>query len=249
VVNGGVTYIIASTMRTGSYLLCEGLEATERAGHPREVFCPERREDYAGQWQLAPEVPLRDYIRAVLENCATENGVVGMKIHEHHLEPLARAAEFIGEPSDLLRELFPHAKYIHLSRANHRAQAISWYRARATNCWWYIPAITGPPFAGLPVEFDAAELRRLELDLVRQEEVWNRFFGAHSAVEVLSMEYESLSTNYRGEIARVLGFIGEDASVAEELPPPRLARQTDAISVEWERRMDKEFAGGSSSNV
>ena len=35
-----VTYIVASTMRTGSYLLCEGLEATRRAGHPREIFWP-----------------------------------------------------------------------------------------------------------------------------------------------------------------------------------------------------------------
>src|ERR1700679_500261 len=102
-----VTYIIASTMRTGSYLLCEGLEATQRAGHPMEVFCPERRENYCGRWQLPPDIGFGDFLRAAIQSGTTENGVLGMKIHWPHVEPLARECGVEGEPWRVLRQLFP----------------------------------------------------------------------------------------------------------------------------------------------
>jgi LPS sulfotransferase NodH len=130
-----VAYIIASTMRTGSYLLCEGLEATGRAGHPREVFCPERRANYAGLWQLPRDIGFDGYLREAIRKGTTENGVFGMKIHGHHVEPLARECGVAGEPWRVLPQLFPSAKYIHLRRRNRRAQAISWYRAAVTNEW------------------------------------------------------------------------------------------------------------------
>ena len=117
-----MTYIIASTMRTGSYLLCEGLEATGRAGHPREIFCPERQANYAGDWQLPRNVGFEDFLRAAIQKSTTENGVLGMKIHWHHIEPLARECGVAGEPWRVLRKLFPNAKYVHLRRRNRRGQ-------------------------------------------------------------------------------------------------------------------------------
>src|SRR5271154_4922393 len=78
-----VSYIIASTMRTGSYLLCEGLEATQRAGHPREVFCPERRGMYEGEWHLPKGIAFADFLRRAIDQGTTANGVFGTKIHYH----------------------------------------------------------------------------------------------------------------------------------------------------------------------
>jgi len=236
-----VTYIIASTMRTGSYLLCEGLNATGRAGHPREVFCPERRENYAGEWQLPPNIGFEDYLRAAVEKGMTENGVFGMKIHGHHVMPLAQECKRDGEPWQVLRQLFPTAKYIYLSRRDRRAQAISWYRAVITNEWWRIPGVDDLDLTGRQPEFDAAEIRRLEIELYRQYREWDRFFAAQPAVEVMTMEYESLSADYRQQVARALAFIGEDPTLANELPEPRMVRQSDETSEEWQRRMDAEF--------
>jgi trehalose 2-sulfotransferase len=237
----GSTYIIASTMRTGSYLLCEGLEATGLAGHPREVFCPERRKNYAGEWELPPDIGLGDYVHRVIEKGMTDNGVFGLKIHAHHVEPLARESNWVGEPWQVLRQLFPSAKYIHLRRRNRRAQAISWYRALVTNQWWYIRGVEDWNLTGRQPEFKGAEIRRLEIELDRQQKAWDLFFASQPAVEVMTVEYETLAADYRGEIARCLAFIGEDPEVAKELPPPRLVCQSDHVSVLWERRMDAAF--------
>jgi LPS sulfotransferase NodH len=228
-------------MRTGSYLLCEGLEATGCAGNPREVFCPERRENYAGQWQLPVDVGFGDYLLAAKEAGTTENGVFGTKIHAHHVEPLAREVKVVGEPWRVLPQLFPGAKYIHLTRRNHRAQAISWYRAEVTNQWWKIPGVEDWELTGKQPEFNAAEIHRLELELARHQELWDNFFAAQPAIEVLPMEYETLAADYRGQVARALTFIGEDHELAKELPEPRMVRQSDSISEEWQRRMDAEF--------
>jgi LPS sulfotransferase NodH len=236
------TYIIASTMRTGSYLLCEGLEATGRAGHPREFFCPERRENYAGQWRLPPDIGFDDFLRAAVEKGTTENGVLGMKIHGHHVEPLARECGVAGEPWGVLRRLFPSAKYIHLRRHDRRAQAISWCRAAVTNEWWRIPGVKDWDLTGKQPEFNGAEIRRLEIELDRQQQAWDAFF-ATQPVEVLDMDYETLSADYRGEVARALAFIGEDAELAKKLPEPRMVRQSDGTTEDWRRRMDAEFPG------
>jgi LPS sulfotransferase NodH len=235
-----LTYIIASTMRTGSYLLCEGLEATGRAGHPREIFCPERRGQYSGEWKLPAGLGFDDFLRAALEKSRTENGVLGMKIHAHHLEPLARECGVAGEPWRVLPRLFPDAKYIHLRRRDRRAQAISWYRAEITNEWWRISGVEDWDLTGKEPEFNAAEIRRMEIELGNQQRIWNDFFAAQ-AIEVMVMDYETLASDYRGEIARALAFLGEDASLAGDLPDPRMARQRDAISDEWQRRMNAEF--------
>ncbi|MCE0522383.1 MAG: Stf0 sulfotransferase family protein [Methylacidiphilales bacterium] len=237
-----VTYLIASTMRTGSYLLCEGLEATGRAGHPREVFCPERRENYAGEWKLPPDVGFDDYLREAIRQGTTENGVLGMKIHWHHVEPLARERGVTAEPWRVLPQLFPGAKYIHLRRRNRRDQAISWHRAKVTNEWWRIPGVEDWDLTGKQPEFDAAEIRRLEIELDRQQRAWDEFFAAQP-IEVMAMDYETLASGYRGEIALALAFIGEDPQLANELPEPRMVRQSDDMTEEWRRRMDAEFPG------
>jgi LPS sulfotransferase NodH len=235
-----VTYIIASTMRTGSYLLCEGLEATGRAGHPREIFCPERRGMYAGDWQLPDGVTFDNFFRTALEKGTTENGVFGTKIHRHHLEPLARECKFSGEPGQLLRNFFPGAKYIHLRRRDRRAQAISWYRAKITNEWWRIREVKQPDLTGKVAEFHAPEIRRREFELERQQQAWDAFF-ADASIESMAMDYETLAANYRAEVARTLAFIGEDPQLAEDLPEPRLVVQADATTAEWCKRMDALF--------
>jgi LPS sulfotransferase NodH len=234
------TYIIASTMRTGSYLLCEGLEATQRAGHPREVFCPERRENYAGQWQLPPDIGFNDYLRAATQKGTTENGICGMKIHGHHVEPLACQCGMTDDPWRVLRQVFPSAKYVHLRRRNRRAQAISWYRAVVTNEWWRIVGVEDWDLTGKQPEFNAAEIRRMEIELDRQQRAWNKFF-ATQPVKVMIMDYEALAADYRGEIARVLVFLGEDPGRAQEIPEPRLVCQNDAMTERWHRQMDIEF--------
>lgn len=239
-----VTYIIASTMRTGSYLLCEGLESTGRAGHPQEIFCPDRRGQYTERWSLPPKIGIHEFIRTAHEKGTTANGVFGTKIHAHHVVPLAEECGFTHEPWRILPQLFPNAKYIHLRRRNRRAQAISWYRAEITNEWWRIPGVKDWDLTGRQPEFNAPQIRQLEIVLAQQQKDWDDFF-ARNKVDVLTMDYEDLAADYRAHVADTLELIGENPALAEALPEPRMVRQSDDISEDWQRRMDQEFPGRS----
>jgi LPS sulfotransferase NodH len=240
------TYIIASTMRTGSYLLCEGLEATGIAGHPREIFCPERRAIYCGEWRLPTGVSFSEFVATAVRTGMTDNGVCGMKIHWHHVEPLAREAGAAGKTGEVLHQLFPNALYIHLRRRDRRAQAISWFRAKVTNEWWRIADVVDPELTGKKPHLDTAELRFLEMDLERQDRAWGEFFAAQPH-RVMTMDYETLAADYRGEVSRALAFLGQDQHRAEEIPSPRLVCQSDEMTREWHRAMDAEFPAESTS--
>lgn len=205
-----------------------------------EVFCPERREDYAGKWQLPRNIGMGDYIREAVRRGTTNNGVFGMKIHGHHVEPLARECGVAGEPWQVLRQLFPGAKYIHLGRRDRRAQAISWYRALVTNEWWRIAGVKDLKLTGRQPLFNAAEIHRMEVELECQHQAWKEFFAAQP-VEVMDMEYETLEADYRGEVARALAFIGEDPELAKALPEPRTIRQRDEMTERWHQLMDVHF--------
>ncbi len=85
------------------------------------------------------------------------------------------------------------------------------------------------------------KIRHMELELQSQEKAWDQFFATKPAIEVMTMDYETLAADYRAEVARVLAFMGEDPPSDEELPAPRMVRQSDATSEEWHRRMDDEF--------
>ncbi len=227
-------------MRTGSYLLCEGLEATGLAGHPREIFCPERRENYAGEWQLPPDTALEEFLRTAIRKGTTDNGVFGTKIHAHHLEPLAREAGVEGKPWQVMGKLFPGAKYIHLRRRNLRAQAISYYRAKITNEWWRIADVKDLDLTGRKPQFNAVKIRELEIELKAHQQLWDEFF-AEQKVAVLDMDYETLAVDYRREVGRVLTFLDLDRTLAEHLPDPRLIRQSDATTDLWHQLMDVHF--------
>ena len=86
-------------------------------------------------------------------------------------------------------------------------------------------------------QFDAKEVCMLEEHIDRQQVHWQHYFRTRG-IEPLSVEYESLAEDYRGEVARVLTFLGFNGSIAQLLPPPRLVRQMDEINLRWRALMD-----------
>jgi LPS sulfotransferase NodH len=235
-----LVYIVASTVRTGSYMLCEGLELTGQAGRPAEAFCPDHRIGYSERWNIPIESSFGDYFQAVIKNGRTPNGVFGVKIHAHHLQPLAEESGFPGRPFQVLLHLFPGAKYIDLRRQDRRAQAISYHRAIATNEWWRIHGVKNPFVRKKEASFDGVAICALEDKLAEQQAAWDRFFATEK-IEPLRMDYEGLCRDYRGEVARALTFLGQDPALAAKLPEPRLVRQADATTVAWRRELDALF--------
>ncbi len=231
----GQQYVIASTARTGSQLLCEALHDTAIAGHPVQPFFASTIPHLSAQWGLPLGSPFDHYLAEVIRNGTTENGVFGVKIHWDQTIWLNRQ---VG--GDALTALFPVAKYIHLNRRDRRSQAISLYRGQHTRRWWNRSDKDYPPMPTKPdPPFDSMRIRELERILTRYQMSWTHYFSERS-IEPLIVEYESLWRNLPHEISRILTFLDLDPTVALALPPPRFLPQADATTLAWRRLLETE---------
>jgi trehalose 2-sulfotransferase len=250
------TYVIASTPRSGSSLLAGGLVATGVAGRPEEFFTPDYIGSYKEDLKLPVDCSWAEYLAKVMAFAATENGVLGVKIHWRHVVSLARALGFHGDPGAVLEELFPAAVFVNIVRADRRAQAISLFRAETTGEWFRSPASSNSMrpwglYLARPTPGQAAadltggvaptyeQIIEMERSLDAEQAAWTVYFTTRR-LKVLTVRYEELDANYRGEIARVLQFLGADPAHAAGLPKPPLERQSDHTNEHWRRLIDQE---------
>jgi len=225
------TYLIASANRSGSYLLCDGLNSTEVAGHPTESLSIEYRRALC-QPHPGEEMDFSVSMMAMIRHNMTNNGVFGAKVHWDQVVELWYESGYDGPPYIFLLEEFPAARYIHLYRRDTLAQAISLSIAQQTNEWWRTADGENPARKNIEPLFDATKILQLELDLIRQQDAWRAFFKAEN-ITPLEMAYESLAADYRGEVARVLQFLGLDPAAARDIPDPLMQKQGDKRNALW----------------
>jgi trehalose 2-sulfotransferase len=228
------TYIVASTPRTGSTLLCEGLEATGVAGRPAEVFAPDFMGMWEEYWSLPEGSTFDEFLQAALAYGTTPNGVYGLKIHWSHVLLLAERLAVADDLSRVLEALFPDAAYINIVRRDRRAQALSFFRALGTNEWCRFVGTVAADATQLELDHDM--VRSLEAEMKDQQRGWMQYFSERG-IEPLVVEYERLESDYRGEIARALAFLGFDPAAAASIPEPRLVRQSDDLNATWYQEM------------
>ena len=138
------SYIICSTPRTGSTLLCGLLQSTGVAGYPESYFRKPDEPKYASDWEIAQGTKgvfsYEDFLDAARNVGSSKNGVFAVRIMWGSMEDLVSILRNIkgedgGKDADLLRSTFGSTRYVYLSRADVLAQAVSWTRAEQTDIW------------------------------------------------------------------------------------------------------------------
>src|ERR1700733_3209765 len=137
-------YLLCSTPRTGSTLLCGLLASTEVAGRPASYFRAPDVLGYARRWGLAVErdgpVHYPDFVRAAVVAGSTANGVFGARVMWGTMADIVgnlRGADAASVASDLavLERFLGRTRFVHLRREDELAQAVSWARAEQTGYW------------------------------------------------------------------------------------------------------------------
>jgi LPS sulfotransferase NodH len=237
------TYIVASTPRTGSTLLCRLLWDTGLVGAPKEYLNPMQIRDWEvrlggtgwtrwrnrllfgpavalagrGRWS---EARLHEHIARVRERRTSAGGLFGLKLHEHHF------ARFFGSGCFDLESALAPRRWIRLRREDTVAQAVSWARALQSGRW-----ASHQRFA-LPVVYRRNQIARLEQEIGGQEAAWENFF-ASCEDEYLPITYEELSTDRVAVVRRVLDFLGVEGAMQVPVPEPGLQAQADATNAAW----------------
>jgi LPS sulfotransferase NodH len=259
----GISYLVCSTQRSGSTLLCELLRATDVAGAPDEYFERLRETGLPRQPRQYFEDPLvqdiakrlpptvagpperpgefEHWFRYVLQRGTTLNGVFGAKMMWNYLDDFkVRMAELPGLTdlsfNERLDAVFPGLKIIFMRRRDKVAQAVSLWKAIQTQQWR-----TESESGSEPVEADEApggeyDYRAIEYllnELHRWDAHWEDWFHA-TGREPIRVFYDEFTGARAATIGRVLDALGIDPPAPEDKRPMR--RQADQRSRDWVAR-------------
>jgi LPS sulfotransferase NodH len=210
-------YLICSTGRSGSNLLCDLLEQTGLAGVPMEYL----NGNYMDAWRRreSVETPDVDTYLAGLERVRTSaNGVFGVKAHAHHID------KRVGDPSAFLGRF---DLLIFLERDDKLAQAISLFRASVSGAW-KSQAGPGSIQPQATPDFDPYLITLSLHQLLEGERAWRQMLS-EKGPRVIGLRYETLVE----KPDRVLEAIFRSLDIPERPPAwpgPRLRQQRDADS-------------------
>ena len=203
--------VVASTPRTGSTLLCRGLAQTGIVGQPDEYIDPSRYKSLAAQWGYGPEyAPATTRVERAMQHTATPNGVFALEARWDQLALLLRTVQNTMGTDDLLDHvdrLLASPRYVHISRRDTAAQALSYYRAIYTREVGELCVEPPDPGRGGPEPVLLQQVRWLEDMLIDWDAEWQAYF-ARCDIRPLEVFYEDLVANYQPTVARVLDYLG-----------------------------------------
>lgn len=219
------SYMICTTARSGSNLLCDYLANTGELGRPAEHFNPDviRRGAFGRRFAFEETLPCGDYIAWLRAEHSSRNGVFGTKVL---FEDMASYLRF-----DAFKDLLTTSRCILLRRRDKARQAVSYFFAAETGQWVHSDPPQRDPES---LAYDYAVLRAHLRRLVDQETMW---LGTLASLGIAYREifFEDFVRDPRAHIEA----IARDVGVAAEGLPCRasLREQGTALSQAFGERL------------
>jgi trehalose 2-sulfotransferase len=199
-------YIIATIPRTGSFLMCEGLQATGIAGLPQEYGAPE---DIATWRNFHGYSTHAEYFFRFPNLCRTPNGVFGAKLMWSQFVAWGRDARHYlhnkKSTPDIICAMVGAVHVIRLVRRDIVRQAISWVRARETSTWSRQEGDPVTSSGTVPPRYNSTVLQQAIEEIERQNQYWEAALSLFDA-PILTVSYEDLAASYRAIIAQICKF-------------------------------------------
>ena len=244
------SYVICTSPRSGSTLLCKLLARTGVAGNPASYFHRPSIAAWCNALSLTRDAsaPKRDVLdmvfQAAIAEGSLETGIFGLRLQRHSFDFFAQNlallhAEFSSD-AQRLHAAFGRTSFIHLTRQDKVEQAVSHVKAEQTGLWHMAPDGTelerlAPP--GTPA-YDADQIRARFIELTDYDRGWESWFEAQE-IEPLYITYEMLSGDPIDTLRRVLDHLGLDRAAAHGVKP-EVAKLADGINRDWAARFRSE---------
>jgi len=232
-------------------MLCDLLAATGVAGRPASYYRAQDITYWADQMQVPaslPDGPIfeRAYLDALKRYASNGTGTFGLRLMwESAVELETRLAPLFPDAATAAQRFalaFGAPVYLHLSRGDKLAQAISRLKAEQSGLWHRAAdgsVREGRDTLGQPA-YDFAALQGFIAEAQADDDAWNKWFASHG-VTPYPIAYEALAADPQSVLRGVLDALGRDPAMAEQLTP-RTARLADAISAEWAARFARDSA-------
>jgi trehalose 2-sulfotransferase len=203
------SYVVCTSPRSGSTLLCKLLAATGVAGNPDSYFHSRSISGWLEDLGLVrdPSAPERELLeaifRAAIRKGTLDTGIFGLRLQGHSFDFFIKKLFVLypGHSSNVERfkAAFGRTLFVHLTRRDKVAQAISYVKARQTGLWHAAPDGTELERLSPPQElaYNASEIRARFEEVMAHDQNWENWFAA-SKIDPLRISYEELSVNRRG---------------------------------------------------
>jgi LPS sulfotransferase NodH len=217
-------FLILAEPRSGSTLLVEALRNSGVAGVPFEYLNPRYVERWAARMGIEGEPPMRRYLKFLLRRRTTPNGVFTIKVQPDQLLTFQKAGAFAQN------HIRSYKRFVLMRRRDKLAQAVSYYRALASDVW-NVHDRKRSPGQEVGAAFDPAAISLMLRNLFQDERTLARTARAARKrnVPVHVIDYEALDADFAGTWQALLEFL--------ELPPvpaqqvrTTLERQRDTVS-------------------
>ena len=143
------SYIICTSPRSGSTLLCKLLAATGVAGNPDSYFHRPSISDWLADLGLTRKrsVPERELLEAIFRAAIAKGtlgtGIFGLRLQRHSFdfftEKLAVLYPEHSNDVERFQAAFGRTLFVHLTRRDKVAQAVSYVKAQQTGLWHAAP--------------------------------------------------------------------------------------------------------------
>lgn len=198
-------YVICSTQRSGSTLLCRQL-LNAGIGVPHEYFHVQHSARIRKRWGIDPR-QRDEYIQTLFQKRTTPNNVWGTKLQwRQYLNARPEIAAVLGTPT----------RYIYLHRRDLAAQAVSLHLSQVSGVWGFDGKPTTPPQSSEWL-LNAHALDLCQKKLKAEEAAWQAFFKERG-IEPLVLCYEEYVRDQADAIGQIAKWLG--LSAGEFLVPP-----------------------------
>lgn len=242
------SYVICTSPRSGSTLLCKMLCATGVAGQPASYFYDLSVHDWCVDLGLKvtgteAEV-LAAVFREVLHRGRGGTAIFGLRQQAPGLAFLCGQLEILYPKAvcdaDRFGQAFGTTLFVHLTRPDKVAQAVSLMKATQSGLWHVAPdgsEVERTAAHREPV-YDGAKLKALVVQLRKHDQQWNDWF-MREAIEPLRLSYDDLAANPLQTLRTVLDHLGLDPAAAAGVTPG-VRKLGDQSSLDWAARFRAE---------
>lgn len=244
------SYVICTSPRSGSTMLCKLLAATKVAGNPGSHFHKPSIDAWLDHYGLTASAgeprreTLANIVRAATEHGKGDTDVFGLRLQRGSFAFFMKQLEFLypTPATDVTRinAAFGPTLFIHLTRNDKLDQAISYIRAEQTGLWhrWADGADLERQQARRDDAYDPQAIKSQMDQFAQFDEQWRAWFDQH-AIDPLRISYDALAAAPQTVLGDILSALGADRTIARAVPV-QTAKLADETNRDWRRRFETE---------
>lgn len=251
------SYVICTSPRSGSTLLCKLLADSGVAGNPDSWFHKPSLSAWIDHYDLAidsshsEQAALKAVFNAAINAGTSGRGLFGLRMQRHSFEFFCQKLCLLypNTSSDLQRfeSAFGPTLFVHLTRRSKIEQAVSYVIASQSGLWHR--AIDGSELERLspPKEpvYDVYEIREKVAELTVYDREWEHWFATEN-INPLQITYESLADDPIEVLRQILGALGLSTDAANKVSIA-VAKLANAKNKVWVARYQSDNPGRGST--